>query len=71
MDKDQTISTVKQYAEKGAQECKNHGGVAVIGAGLGVIIAGLTGWNFAACLCVGIIAIAAGCMVVFDKTNPQ
>ena len=70
MDKNQTITTVKQYAMKGLEECKDHGGVAVIGAGLGIIVSGLTGWNFAACLCIGIVVVAAGCFVVFDKTNP-
>ena len=71
MDKDQAVSTIKQYAIKGLSECKDHGGVAVIGTGIGIIIAGLTGWNFAASLCVGIVVMAAGCLVVFDKTNPQ
>ena len=70
MDRNQTIETLKQYALKGISECNSHGGVAAIGTGVGVIIAGLAGWNFAACLCIGIVVIAAGCFVVFDKTNP-
>jgi len=71
MDKDQAVSTIKQYAMKGLEECKDHCDVAVIGTGLGIIIAGVTGWNFAACLCVGVVVMTAGCFVVFDKTNPQ
>lgn len=71
MNKDDALNTVKQYALKGMRECKDHIGVSIIGAGIGIIVSGLTGWNFAASLCVGIVVTAAGCMAVFDKTNPQ
>ena len=69
IDKDQVVSTIKQYALKGLSECKDHVGVSVIGAGIGIIISGLTGWNFAASTCVGILVATAGCIAVFNKTN--
>ena len=71
MNKEEIISTIKMYANKGLEECKDHAGVSIIGAGIGIIACGLAGWNFGAALCVGIVVAAGGCMLVFDKTNPQ
>ena len=71
MNKNEVINTLKQYALRGLSECKDHLGVSVIGAGIGIILSGMTGWNFAASLCVGIVVTAAGCMAVFDKANSK